>query len=392
MSYKLIRGGYSESINILQFPLAILVVFVHGFGADINIAELHTGGLSGLAVYDYIRLFFSEVIARSAVPLFFIISGYLLFLKVDDYSNSVYVAKLRKRWHSLVIPYLSWIVLFILWNLMFTAGDILLHGKPWTGILDYFHQNGYLHIFWDSNIWGERTNWMGVETHKSGPALLPFWYMRDLIIMVTLSPVVYHLIRKIKSAFIVLLFVVYAFDIKISWISGTFACASLFFSLGAYFAIRKLDFTDVLWKWKMVYVPVAIALMVFQTYTGSAMGDEISRMIHPWLVISQSFAFILLASALCKYPKFYSMNKKLARTSFFIYALHPFILGHVISAFNKMAVLADKITPVSDSWYMMTFNYLASPLCCVLLCIAIYWFLQKYLPSFLGVIVGERKK
>ena len=107
---------------MLRFPLAILVVFVHGFGAEIDVSELHASGLTGLALYDYIRLFFSVVIARSAVPLFFIISGYLLFLKVDDYSKSVYMAKLKKRWHSLVIPYLLWLVLFILWNLMFTAG------------------------------------------------------------------------------------------------------------------------------------------------------------------------------------------------------------------------------------------------------------------------------
>lgn len=52
MSYKLIRG-YSESINMLRFPLAILVVFVHSFGADIDVSELHASGLTGLAVYDY---------------------------------------------------------------------------------------------------------------------------------------------------------------------------------------------------------------------------------------------------------------------------------------------------------------------------------------------------
>ena len=89
--------GYSESINMLRFPLAILVVFVHGFGAEINITELHAGGLTGLAVYDYIRLFFSVVIARSAVPVFFIISGYLLFLKVEEYDKAIYISKLRKR-------------------------------------------------------------------------------------------------------------------------------------------------------------------------------------------------------------------------------------------------------------------------------------------------------
>lgn len=381
----MIRGGYSESINMLRFPLAILVVFVHSFGADIDVSELHASGLTGLAVYDYIRLFFSVVIARSAVPIFFIISGYLLFLKMEEYNKVVYISKLRKRLHSLVIPYLSWILLLILWTLMFKIGGILLHGKPWTGILEYFQENGYLHMLWDCSVWEERTTWLGIETHNSGPVLLPFWYMRDLIMMVVISPVIYWLIKKTKIIFIISLLAIYVFDIRVSWMSGTFTCASLFFSLGAYFAIKKQDFTDVLWKWKKIICPVAIALMIYQTYTGSAMGDEISKMIHPWLVIFQSFALILLASALCKYPKFYNINKKLARTSFFIYALHPFILGYVITIINK-------VMPMGDTWYVMTFSYLSAPLLCVGICIGIYWMLQKLMPEVLGVIVGERRR
>lgn len=387
-----IRGGYSESINMLRFPLAILVVFVHSLGADIDVSELHASSLTGLAVYDYIRLFFSVVIARSAVPIFFVISGYLLFRKVEEYSKQVYVGKLKKRWHSLVIPYLSWNVLIVLWNLAFKLGGILLHGKPWSGFGDYFLQNGCLHMLWDSSVWEERTTWLGIETHNSGPVLLPFWYMRDLIIMVVISPAIYWFIKKIKFVFIILLLAIYTFDIKCSLISGTLACASLFFSIGAYFALKKLDFTEALWKWRHLICPVAILLMIYQTYSGSAMGNETSRMIHPWLVIFQSFALILLASTLCKYPKLYGINQKLARTSFFIYALHPFILGYVISAFNKMSIIGDKVFSMSDTWYMMTFNYLATPFVCILLCIVIYWFLQKYLPNFLGVIVGERKK
>lgn len=385
MLNKMIRGGYSESINMLRFPLAILVVFVHGFGAEIDIAKLHASGLTGMAIYDYVRLFFSVVIARSAVPIFFIISGYLLFLKVEDYSKTVYVAKLRKRLHSLVVPYFSWIVLFILWTLMFMVGGILLHGKPWTRIIDYFQENGCLHMLWDSSVWGKRFTWLGIETHNSGPVLLPFWYMRDLIMMVVLSPVIYWFFKKIKITFIVLLLVVYAFDIRVSWISGTLTGACLFFSLGVYFAIKKQDFTDVLWKWKKVIFPMAVLLMVCQTYTGSKMGDVTSKMIHPWLVFFQSFALIILASALCKNQKLYDINKKLASTSFFIYALHPFILYHVIAAVNK-------VMPMGDTWYVMTFKYLSAPLLCVGICIGIYWMLQKLMPGVLRVIVGERRK
>ena len=92
---------------MLRFPLAILVVFVHSFGADNDIVQLHACGLTGAAVYDYVRLFCSVVIARSAVPIFFIISGYLFFLKVEEYGKQVYANKLKKRWYSLVIPYLA---------------------------------------------------------------------------------------------------------------------------------------------------------------------------------------------------------------------------------------------------------------------------------------------
>lgn len=383
MSSKMIRGGYSECINMLRFPLAILVVFVHGFGADINVTELHASGLTGLAIYDYVRLFFSVVISRSAVPIFFIISGYLLFLKVKDYSKSVFMVKLRKRWHSLVVPYFSWILLFILWNLMFKVGGVLLHGKPWTGVFDYFQENGYLHLLWNSSVWEERTTWLGLETHNSGPVLLPFWYMRDLIMMVILSPIIYWIIKKIKIIFILFLIVIYVFDIRFPWISGTFSSAGLFFSVGAYFAIKKQDFTDILWKWRYPICSITILLMVCQTYSGSAMGDMVSRMIHPWLVIFQSFALIIVASHLCKYPYLYGANKKLSKTSFFIYALHTFILGYIIS-------MIKKVMPMQDTWYMMTFIYLTAPLLCVALCIGIYWMFQKVMPGILRVMVGER--
>lgn len=34
---------------MLRFPLAILVVFVHGFGADIDVSELHASGFNRIS-------------------------------------------------------------------------------------------------------------------------------------------------------------------------------------------------------------------------------------------------------------------------------------------------------------------------------------------------------
>jgi len=108
-------------------------------------------------------------------------------------------------------------------------------------------------------------------------------------------------------------------------------------------------------------------------------------MIHPWLIIFQSFTFIILASFLSKNNKLYQTNKMLAKVSFFIYALHPFILFYVGSIINK-------IMPMTDTWFVKTFNYLSVPLVCVAICIIIYYSMQKAVPSALEVMVGERKK
>ena len=379
-----IRNGYSESINLLRFPLAILVVFVHSFGADIDIAQLHASGLSGAAIHDYVRIFCSRVIATSAVPIFFIISGYLLFLKVEHYSLNTYEDKLRKRYHSLLKPYIVWNILSVLWTLMFIVGGILLRGKPWSGITDFFMDNG-LHLLWDSSVWGERTTWLGIPTHSSGPNLLPFWYMRDLMVMVLLSPLIYWFVKKLRLLYLGILLAIYAFDIRVTWMSGGFTSAALFFSTGAYFAIMKQDFTKELWKGRYVLCPLAVVLMCWQTYTGSALGDEMSIMIRPWLVVVQSFALIIVASALCRHRILYEKCKRLAPASFFVYASHPFILGFVRTFVNKIA-------PMGDTWYMQTLCYIVSPLLCVAICVGIYLTMRRHLPGVTSVLMGERKR
>lgn len=360
------------------------MVFVHAFGAHIDVSQLHASGFTGAAIYDYIRLFFSEVLGRSAVPLFFIFSGYLLFLKNNEYSKDIYISKLRKRWNSLVVPYFLWIILMVTWSLMFILKDILFHGASWTEILAYFRENGCLRMFWDGCTWEKRTTWLGVITQMSGPVLLPFWYMRDLIVMVIISPVIYCGIKKLRLSWIVLLVAIYTFDIRTALLSDTFASTGLFFSIGAYWAINKQSFTDVLWKWRYVILPLLLVLIACQTYTGSFMGDRCSVMIHPWLIILQSFALIILASTLYRYQKIYQFNKKYAKTSFFIYALHTFVLGHVISLINKLM-------PMSDTWYMMTICYIVSPIVCVIICIGVYHFAKRFCPKILGGLVGVRK-
>ena len=114
--------SYSEDSNLqslvidwLRFPLAIAVVFIHSFGnKEINIDYLHSNPLSLESIYDFLRITLSNIGTHFAVPVFFMFSGFLFFYKVKDFNISIYKQKLHKRFLSLCIPYICWIVFYIL--------------------------------------------------------------------------------------------------------------------------------------------------------------------------------------------------------------------------------------------------------------------------------------
>ncbi len=368
---------------MLRFPLAVLVVFIHAFGPALDVEQLHAGGLSGMAVFGYLRILISAVIARSAVPLFFLFSGFLFFWGVEQFDRTVYAEKLRKRWHSLARPYLIWNILAALWMVVIKMGGILLHGKPWSGIGDYFAQQGYLHMLWDCGVWDERTTWLGTTIRDSGPELGPFWFVRNLMVLAVLTPVLYWLIRRLRLGFVLMVVALYVTDIRASWFCDSTASALCFFSLGAYFSIMKQDFTEVLWRWRYVIIPLAVVLTVVRTLTWGDLDDCFSQMVRLWHILLQTLAFIIVASALCRYRWLYEWCSRLAPSSFFIYASHMFIIRYVSD-------VVTKLTPMSDLWYMQCIDYLISPLACVALCVAVYNAGRRWMPSAMKLLMGER--
>lgn len=116
--------------------------------------------------------------------------------------------KVKKRFHSLFVPYILWNVFYVLWSLLPKVLSSLLLGKPWHRIGEYFSDKGYFHMLWDCEVWDQMVNWMGMNIHNSGPVLMPFWFMRDLMVMVLITPIIYWGHKKSRGMFMLLIMVV----------------------------------------------------------------------------------------------------------------------------------------------------------------------------------------
>ena len=139
----------SKVISFLRFPLAVGIVFLHT--AIPSIPSDAVWG-DGYQVYTWISSFGSKILCTVCVPAFFFISGYLFFIKVENYSMIDYKKKLQSRFKTLFIPY-------ILWNsfLVIILLAKQLHGHSFAGVMDV----NWLSCYWDytkasdlHNLWG----------------------------------------------------------------------------------------------------------------------------------------------------------------------------------------------------------------------------------------------
>lgn len=116
----------SKTISLLRFPLALMVVFIHSFGESASSYEVASWtNINGMDVYNIFRIFFSHVVSHPAVPVFFMISGFLFFYKIESYNWRMYFSKLRKRFRTVFIPYLIWNLIPILYIIMVKVGAFL---------------------------------------------------------------------------------------------------------------------------------------------------------------------------------------------------------------------------------------------------------------------------
>jgi len=292
----------SRKLRVISFVAILLVVYLHAKRLSIGFADVVVPMYpQGINPNSLVQTLLSEVLGRIAVPIFFGISG-LLFFRNIQFSAKAFLVKYRKRLYTLLVPYLVWSTWAVV--LLF-----LLQSLPGSAL--YFPTAQY--------IIRQYSPAQLLDAITIHPIPFQLWFLQDLMIMVALSPILYLLLTKLGVVSMGIFFLLWFFDVNIYIIRP--GDDTLFFALGAFLAIRRIDINQRL-RGQKVWMPLWFVLSCIET--AALLGGV--RGVYPYL---HKFNVLLgIFAVWCAYDAWIGAIPenhpllKLASFTFFIFAAH----------------------------------------------------------------------
>lgn len=355
-----------KTISVLRFPLLVGVVLIH---CDLTSKCQLSSGEFGLQV----MYFFSQVLCRVCVPIYFLMSGFLFFYKLNgNIDRKIYIKKLDRRIKTLLYPYFLWnligfIVLLIKVSLpRFFPGIVGLEVDITT----------FIDSFWDFR-YPEDVASINPYEPAGYPIDFPLWFLRDLIILSIVAPIIYFLIRIFNVFFPLLMVILYIGNIWYYGIVGFDITGFTFFTIGAYFSINKTNPITYLSKLKLlplIYVLIALA----DVYT---CNESYNIFIHRFGIVIGVVSCIIVFVWLVKNNKI-SNNKSLSGLGFFIYAFHGLLISIV------KGLLVSLIQPKYN--VIVLFDYLILLVVIILVSTLCYKLCKMIYPKLLSILIGGK--
>lgn len=308
-----------DIINALRLPLIVLVTYAHSYG---GVTEGYSVLGSGWDSYEVLKIVMSQTLIKAAMPMFFVMSGFLFFANVEQFNKEIFCQKIRRRIKTLLLPYIIWNLLMAVKLKTFNLGII-------------------------------------VE-----PANMPLWFLRDLMIVSLLTPIIYIVVRKFNFWIIILLLPIYLTGIRAIQ-PGPNPYAICFFTLGAYMSIKKINLIEVCLRLEKVayFLTVFLALAMILTYPTIAY----SFLMLCFRVVSVMAVFCLAYRILSGTTK--RIPKTVCDASYFIYLAHyVFFFSFIDTAFFSL---------FGTSTLSMCAHYLLCPLVKAAIFVAIYYIYRK---------------
>lgn len=340
----------SDKIKVVSFLAIIVVFYIH--------ANISDGVGQTLLLPSLGRKCIAGVFGPCAVPMFYAISGFLYFRGISRGVSDVF-GKMRRRVLSLLVPF---VIAAIVYPLQPVLKQWLLHSAAERDYLLLARDGGLLYTL----------RCLFVDSGTGMPWAYHLWFMRDLLILVVLSPLLYYLRRAMGGWLLVPLVAVYVlmpqvrFLFAAIWfVAGSFVlgrlhdaprwlvvmCAVLFLSLAVYHQL--VDYA----AWRYVQLlEISCGLVALWCAYDWVAGRGFRLGTHRWLALACQFTF-------------------------FIYLYHEPMLHTVVKAIA---------TVMGGTEWACLAAVLLPPLIVAPMGVAVGCVLRRLLPAFYGILTGGR--
>ncbi len=326
--------------------MIVMVVYIHSYYKE---AEQYTFS-------NHIQLFVSGITAF-AVPCFYTISGFLFFNGLEGLGECR--KRVTKRFKTLVIPY-------IIWNIVFVGWYVILAFLPFASA--YVNSDMLSSLSLNNPLLTLRFLFIN-------PAGFHLWFLRDLILFVLLTPVIYYAIKQLKWYSLLIVFLVTGWITRF-WLS--------FFVMGA-----LIGYFGTIEKYRPSRNLTVITSAAFIVYCCIKSFVDFSL---PVVLGNYAANFTNLLGLVAFWGLYDIVMDNNAKNecsfvnsaigySFFIYLFHePF--------FNIIKKVTLKIMGIND--ISLTILYLVNPLIMCFLAICFAKILENTIPSLYRISVGGR--
>ncbi len=373
----------SQSLDLLRFPLAVVVLTIHTFSANGLTVQGAKFTFDEVPFFLELNHFIDGFLRGQSVPIYFFISGYVFFLGVK-LTKEKYAQKLRNRVKTLLIPYLIWntiAVLYSLTRIVPCLSFLFPNGSKWH--LDISLPR-VLAAFWDNSNGILVQPTASVEAPASlatYPADVPLWFVRDLMIVVLCAPLLYWLLNRTRYYAVLILGVLW-FALGYLELGHAYQLltAFFFFSWGAYMSVNAKDMMhefNRFFKPSIVLYPLLALLYVLSVHCFPSLSDTIKRVnVFVGLFFAYNLSSWLLTHKVCKVSPF------LASSSFFIYVAHGIFSGDWLKLFFVI------FHPAGELGFLSI--YILAVVANVGLLLLAFYLLRRFAPGLLKVVAGRK--
>lgn len=350
-----------NNLPTVNFILIILIIFIHSYNANAYGLNYHGWDGSALIIEDII----SQGIAHIATPLFFTISGILMFSNLD---YRTYSQKILRRKSSLLFPYL-------IWNIIYMFLFVIISNINFISTRLNSDFDASLSI---SNIIA------GIFFHKYNYIM---WFIYQLMIYHLLSIIFIPLFRRLYwgLAIIIIPAILYSTGLKEipssiiilgNHIEGIYTDMFFYYLFGGIIGANiKNTLTVFSHKWMPFFWAMLCSWIILWIFNRIGYKewryDSINLICNTIGIIA-----ILLLSANIEFKNFF-----IPVAPFLIFAVHPFLL----EVFQKINYIIFPHTPI-----FAIMDYFVSVIITVILVILLGRFSSKYIPSIYSILLGKR--